>query len=152
MSNQPMDTAGKSSGQRPISGYIEVGGLLLFARMLDKIRKHARGVLHERHVPFLGKGFDLRLCQFLRVDYDRLKARVLAGGRDEEILGWCQEHGRGLNVTDILVWNSFVAKRGWRDETTAALKADKAKSGLADRHDIMTFLDFYEVDEGRAPR
>jgi hypothetical protein len=142
----------KPAGLRPVSGYTKVGGLLLFARVLDKIRKHARGELHERHVPFLGKGFDARICEFLRVDYAALKTRVLAGGTDEEIFAWCQQHGRGLNETDILVWNGFVGKRGWRDETTGFLEADKVKSGLAHRSDILTFLDFYEVDEGRAPR
>ncbi len=137
---------------RPVSGYTQVGGLYCFARLLDKIRKHARGELHENHVPFLGQGFDARLCSFLRVDYAALRDRVLAGGADEEILAWCQEHGRRLNDVDVMVWNGFVSKRGWRDETSAALEADKAKRGLAHRSDIMTFFDFYEVDEGRAPR
>jgi hypothetical protein len=138
--------------QRPVSGYVQVGGLYLFARLLDKIRKHARDELHERHVPFLGKGFDARLCRFMRIDYDALKARVLAGGTDDEILAWCRQNGRELDDTDILIWNQFVSKRGWRDDTSAALEADKAKAGLAHRSDIVTFFDFYDVDEGRAPR
>src|SRR6266498_5132929 len=96
--------------QRPVSGYMMVGGIYLFARLLDKIRKHARDELHERHVPFLGKGFDARLCGFMRIDYDTLKTRVLAGGTDEEIFAWGQQHGRGLDETDILVWNNFVSK------------------------------------------
>jgi hypothetical protein len=138
--------------QRPVSGYVQVRGLYLFARLLDKIRKHARGELHENHVPFLGKGFDERLCHFMRVDYEELRARTLAGGSDEEIFDWCQQTGRGLKDIDVLMWNGFVSKRGWRDETTPALEADKAKRGLAHRTDIVTFFEFYEVDEGRAPR
>jgi hypothetical protein len=137
---------------RPVSGYVQVGGLYLFARMLDKIRKHARDELHENHVPFLGLGFDARLCSFLRVEYSAVRERVLAGGTDEEILAWCRQQGRALNNVDVMVWNAFVSKRGWRDDTSAALEADKAKRGLAHRTDIMTFFDFYEVDEGRAPR
>lgn len=138
--------------QRPVSAYTKVGGIYWFARMLDKIRKHARGELHERHQPFLGKGFDERLCRFMRIDYATLHARVLAGASDEDTLAWCQQNGRGLDEVDILIWNGFVSKRGWRDETTAALEADKAKSGLAHRTDLLTFFDFYDVDEGRAPR
>ena len=137
---------------RPVSAYAKVGGMFLFARMLDKIRKHARGELHENHVPFLGKGFDDRLCRFFRVEYAAVTARVLAGDSDEEVFAWCQQHGRGLDESDVLIWNNFVSKRGWRDETTAALEADKAKRDLAHRGDIVTFFDFYEVDEGRAPR
>jgi gluconokinase len=138
--------------QRPISAFIKVGGMYFFARTLDKIRKHARGELHEEHLEFLGKGFDGRLCRFLRIEYEALKARVLAGGTDDEIFAWCQQHGRGIDEVDLLIWNGFAAKRGWRDEATPALEKNKAESGLAHRTDLTTFFDYYEVDESRAPR
>ena len=132
------------------SPYAQVGGLYWFARMLDKIRQAARGELPAQKVPFLGKGMDDRLCRFLRVDYTALHARVVAGADDQAVLAWCQANGRAIDENDVLIWNQFVSKRGWRDETTAALEADKAKSGLVHRTDIVTFFDFYEVDEGRA--
>ncbi len=138
--------------QRPVSPFNQVGGLYFFARTLDKIRLHARGELHEEHHEYLGKGFDGRLCSFLRVDYEALKQRVLAGGSDDDILQWCFQHGRALNELDILVWNAFASKRGWRDEATVNLEKNKAGSGLAHRTDLVTFFDYYEVDEGRAPR
>jgi len=46
-----------------------------------------------------------------------------------------------------------MRKRGWRDEddgATQELENYKAKSNLSDRKDILTFFDYYEVDEGRA--
>lgn len=138
--------------QRPVTPFIKVGGLLYFARMLDKIRLHARGQLHPDHHEYLGKGFDGRLCRYLRIDYDALKQRVLEGGTDEEIFAWCQQAGRGPDDLDVLVWNGFAAKRGWRDEASANLELNKAGSGLAHRTDLLTFFDYYEVDEGRAPR
>ena len=46
----------------------------------------------------------------------------IAGGSDEEIFAWCQQHGRGLNETDLLVWNNFVGKRGWRDDAQPRLR------------------------------
>ena len=45
-----------------------------------------------------------------------------------------------------------MGKRGWRDDddgSTEELAAYKAESGLAHRADLVTFFDFYEVDEGR---
>ncbi len=42
-------------------------------------------------------------------------------------------------------------KRGWRDEASENLEKYKALSGLAHRADLVTFFDYYEVDEGRAP-
>jgi hypothetical protein len=50
--------------------------------------------------------------------------------------------------------NKFTLKRGLRDEddgSTRELERYKAGSGLAHRTDIMTFFDYYEVDEGRKP-
>ena len=138
--------------QRPISAYTKLGGLYFLARTIDKIRKHARGELHEEHHEFLGKGFDGRLCHFLEIEYETLKARVLAGGTDEEILAWCQQHGRKITEVDAMIWNGFAAKRGWRDDATPGLEKNKAGSGLAHRADLLTFFDYYEVDEGRAAR
>ena len=138
--------------QRPLSPYVQVGGLYFFARSLDKIRLHARGALHPEHHGLLGKGFDGRLCTYLRIDYAALQARTLAGGTDEEILAWTQAQGRTLNDVDILAWNAFTSKRGWRDEATPMLEKQKAESGLADRTDLVTFFEFWEVDEGRKPR
>jgi gluconokinase len=138
--------------QRPISAYEKTGGLYFFPRTLDKIRKHARGELHADHHDYLGKGFDGRLCHFLGLDYAALKTRTLAGGTDDEIFAWAQQHGRKLSEMDLLIWNGFSAKRGWRDDATVTLEKNKADSGLAHRTDLLTFFDYYEVDEGRAPR
>ena len=135
--------------QTPISPFIAVGGLLYFARMLDKIRKHARGELREDYFEMIGQGFDGRCCRFLRVDYAALKARTLQGGTDAEILAWCQSNGRGVSEEDILIWSTFARKRGWKDEASEGLEKHKANSGLAHRTDLVTFFDYYEADEGR---
>jgi hypothetical protein len=137
---------------RPVSAFTKVGGFFYFARMCDKVRKHARGELHPEHHEYLGKGFDGRLCHFLGINYEALKTRVLAGGTDDEILAWCGKTGRPLNDVDVMIWNGFSAKRGWRDDATPGLERNKADSGLAHRTDLVTFFDYYEVDEGRAPR
>jgi gluconokinase len=138
--------------QRPVSAFQKVGGLFFLPRTLHKIRIHARGELHPEHHEYLGKGFDGRLCHFLGISYEALKTRVLAGGTDDEIFAWCQEQGRKIDDTDRLIWNGFASKRGWRDDATPTLEAQKAESGLAHRTDLLTFFDYYEVDEGRAPR
>ncbi len=137
--------------QTPISPFVAVGGLLYFARMLDKIRKHARGELREDFHEMLGNGFDGRCCRFLRVYYTALKTRTLQGGTNEEMLAWCQQNGRGVTEEDIAIWSTFARKRGWRDDASEGLEKNKATSGLADRKDLVTYFDYYEVDEGRAP-
>jgi hypothetical protein len=137
----------------PRSAYEQTRGLVYFARMLDKIRlKHAQ-TLHADYFENLGRGFDGRCCRFLGVEYDALRERTLVGGTDEEILDWCLRQGNHLNEEQIFIFSSFLRKRGWRDDDTArkALENFKAGSGLTHRSDIVTFFDFYEVDEGRGP-
>ncbi|MES2597765.1 MAG: DUF5069 domain-containing protein [Verrucomicrobiota bacterium] len=135
----------------PCSPLDETAGLKYFPRMLAKIRLHAEGKLWEELHGNLGKGSDGSCAGFLHVNYDKLKARVLEGGMDEDILQWCQEHGRALNDTDKLVWNYYVLKLGWNDHISATLEKRKADSGLGDRDDIQTITQFIDVDEGRQP-
>jgi gluconokinase len=138
--------------KRPVSAYQKLGGFYFLPRTLDKIRLHARGELHPDHHEFLGRAYDGRLCHHLGINYEDLKARVLAGGTDDEIFDWILAHGRKLTEVDALIWNGFAAKRGWRDEATAGLEKNKAGDGLTHRTDLLTFFDYYEVDEGRSPR
>ena len=135
----------------PRSAFDATGGLIYFPRMCDKIRLHAADELPEAYHGYLGKGFDGRICAFLRVDYPEVKTRILAGASDEEVLEWCLGEGRGLHEIDYLVWNGFARKRGWRDDDGGSEFFEKAKAdgGFADRDELMTMFDFYDYDEGR---
>ena len=136
--------------QVPIPPTVETKGIVYFARMLDKIRKHARGELREDFHERLGEGFDGYCTQYMRIAYPALVERTLAGGTDEEILAWCFENGRELNETNILIWNNFLAKVGLRDYASERLAMFKREAGLADRDDIDTIFAFMDADEGRA--
>lgn len=120
-----------------------------FARMLDKIRLNAEGALRPDFRDNLGSGFDGRCVNFLRVDYNKLVSRVLEGGCDEEILKWCFEYGRELNEGDIFIWNEFLKKVGWNDGVSEILTRRKKESGLENRDEIETMLEYFEYDEGR---
>lgn len=149
-----MGKAMPDADQVPRSAFDLTGGIVYFARMLDKIRLHAAGRLRADYHANLAEGFDGRCCRFLGVEYAALRVRVLAGGSDEEVLAWCQATGAPPSDEQILVWNKFMLKRGWRDEddgSTQELEAYIAASGLAHRTDLLTFFDYYEVDEGRRP-
>ena len=124
---------------------------MYFARMLDKIRLHARGKLGAEYCEKLGKPqtSDALCCNLLRVDHAALTERVLAAGTDEEILDWCYATGRRLNQGDVMVWNGFISKLGWNDFATSSLEDSKQGSGLAARADILTIVDFIDLDEGR---
>jgi hypothetical protein len=136
--------------QYPRSAYDTVEGIVYFARMLDKIRLKTADKLSADYHKNLGVGFDGRCCRFLGVTYAAVQEQVQQGGSDADILQWCFDHGRKPNEEEILIWNAFMAKRGWRDENTEQLNRYKAESGLSDRSEIQTLFDYYEYDEGRA--
>src|ERR1035437_317421 len=133
------------------SPFIKVGGLVYFGRMLDKIRLHAKGALPEDYQANLGKGFDERCVQFLRVDYNDVVDRVKEGKSDEEILQGCFGSGRPPSDDEIYVWDEFMRKRGWSDEVSETLKRRKKEAGMAGRSEIETMFAFIDADEGRSP-
>ncbi len=110
----------------------KVGGLFYFGRMLDKIRLHAKGELPPDYHANLGKGFDEKCANFLRINYDQLVERVKRGGMDEEILQWCLENGRRPDETDVYVWNEFMRKRRrrrpWHYSAKVSIRSARPKS------------------------
>lgn len=136
------------------SPYDKVGRLVYFGRMLDKIRLHATGKLPPDYIENLGDQgeptvFDARCCRFLGVAHAELAARVLQGGADEEILAWAEARGARHTDEECLIWNTFMAKRGWRDAAAARLQMRIEQGGLAGKP-VLTMFDFLDYDEGRA--
>ena len=128
----------------------QVGGLVYFGRMVDKIRLHHDGQLPAEYVSNLGTGFDERCVHFLRVSYRHLVDRVHSSNHaDEQLLAWALTEGRHPDEQEIEVWNEFMRKRGWKDTASDLLVRRKQENGLADRSDIETFFQFIDADEGR---
>ena len=132
------------------SPFMKVGGLVYFARMLDKIRQHAKGELPPDYQANLGRGFDASCATFLRIDYNQLAERVKQGGTDDDILQWCFSVGRQPSEDEIYVWNEFMRKRGWNDEVSETLKRRKKEAGMAGRSEVETMFSFIDADEGRS--
>jgi hypothetical protein len=137
----------------PTSPKERTGGMMYFPRMLDKIRLHLRGELHEEYQENFGalKAVDGVCCNFLRVHHRDLIERVKQGGTDEEILKWCFEKGRPLNNGDLFVWNGFASKLGWRDSIAPLLEQRKKEMGIAARNDVQSIPDLIDFEEGRFP-
>ena len=130
--------------------YEKTSGMFYFARMCSKIRLHAQDTLPEDYFDMLGNGFDGRTCRYLDVSYEDVRSLVLSGRSDEEVLEWCFENGRRPTDEEILIYNSFMSKRGWRDDETAEFIPALVKSyGIADASNVLTDFDAIEIDEGR---
>jgi succinate dehydrogenase flavin-adding protein (antitoxin of CptAB toxin-antitoxin module) len=130
----------------------QVGGLVYFGRMIDKIRLAAAGRLPPDWESKRGNregSFDWRCCRFLRIDYGALEAETLRGGRsDEELLEWAFSEGRRPDAQEIEVWNAFLSKRGWRDAGTPFVRALLASHGLP-AGTVETMFEAIDLDEGR---
>ena len=126
-------------------------GMMYFPRMIDKIRMHGCGELPKEYHDNFGapRTADAACCNFLRVDHRDLCERVKQGGSDEEILEWCFEKGRRMNEGDIVVWNGFASKLGWRDFMSPRFQKLKEAQGVADRDDIACVPDLMDFEEGR---
>jgi len=133
------------------SPYSRVSGLVYFGRMLDKLRLKAAGKLPADYNVGTRDWyfFDARCTRFLGVRYVELRKRALTGGSDLQLLRWCFRNGRRPSGEEIEIWNTFMMKRGWRDESSGGLETEKRAAGLGDRSDLTTWLDLFDADEGR---
>lgn len=134
-----------------ISGCFEkTAGMFYFARLCSKIRLHAAGALPADYFDMLGQGFDGRTCRYLGVTYAEIRERVLSGLSNAEALEWCFNHGRRLTAEEILIYNSFMSKRGWHDDESAEFIPAMIKEyGLPGDGSVRTDFDLIEMDEGR---
>jgi hypothetical protein len=136
------------------SPYAQVGRLVYFGRMLDKIRLHAADKLPAEYVCNLGDTppimLDGRCCRFLGVKYADIREHTLAGGKDEEILAWAHAHGAPRTDEECEIWNAFVMKFGLRDIGAERL-AKRIRESALESKPIMTMFDYLDFDEGRDP-
>lgn len=135
------------------SPYDEVGGMVHFGRMLDKMRLHRAGGLPPAWVESKGKsnGFDGRCCRFLGIEYRALEIEVLNGLDDADALAWAHEQGRKPSDEEVEMWNGFMKKLGWRDSVSERVSMRLKEIGLQPGV-VETMFDFIDLDEGRPPR
>ena len=126
-----------------------VAGLVYFGRMVDKLRLEQAGKLPAEYHENLGKGFDASCCDFLGVNYDRLREKVRQGGDDQELLAWCEEQGTKRSKEERMTWNAYLGQRGRQDDLSERLVFRKKEAGWQEREDIQTFFDYLDADEGR---
>ncbi len=134
----------------PESPREEIGGLVYFCRMCDKIRLHTEGKLDPEYHPNLGKAMDSWVCQLLQIDYSEFVEQVKSGADDCVLLEWCFRHGYKPREEEISWWNCYMRNCGRPGEfLDERLVFRKKEAGWQDRDEIVTFFDFIDADEGR---
>lgn len=122
-------------------------GLLHLPRFIAKCRKHLRGELPESYRRNFRKGFDRFLCLHLGVEPDAVLEAVREARDDAEL----DVRLAALFPADVRAakWNREVVQKGMSEMGREALLDAKTKMGIAHRHDLISFCDMIEYDEGR---
>jgi hypothetical protein len=57
--------------------------------------------------------------------------------------------GHRPSEDETYMWNEFMLKRGWNDELSETLEAEKKKEAMLSRSEIKTMFQFIDADKGR---
>jgi hypothetical protein len=133
----------------PRSGHEMMCGWVYLPRFIDKIRLHLAGKLHADYQENFTKGFDGAWLKAAGVPADLFLQIVKNTITDGQVADWVAKNIRKTDA-EKKAFNDFALNRGREDEAMKArLKMRKAESGLADRDDITTFIDYIDADEKR---
>jgi hypothetical protein len=118
--------------------------------MIDKMRLRLAGQLPDDYILGNGDGtcLDGRICRYFKMDYDALWTLVESGADDDAVASWFAGQAADFTLERVLIINQFLTKRGYRDESSAALETSKAAAGWADRAEIQTWMDLIAAEEG----
>ena len=131
-----------------------LGGIAHLARFIDKIRLRNAGLIQDYN--YITVGFDKHLIDFLKIDAKAFEAKVLAGGTDQDFLGWVRAHGEPRTPEEIAQWNDMLLSSRPKDDAArqrfqGRLEEIAAKRGVpvSSLPPVSTWADVIELDEAR---
>jgi len=131
-----------------------LGGIAHLGRLIDKIRLRHEGKIQDYN--YITMGFDKYLVDFLQIDPKAFEQLVLAGGTDEELLGWVRTNSRKPSDQEIAQWSQGLLSSGPKDDAArqrfqGRLQDIASKRGVevSSLPPISTWADVIEIDEGR---
>ena len=131
-----------------------LGGIAHLARFIDKIRLRNAGLIQDYN--YITVGFDKHLIEFLKIDAKAFEAKVLAGGTDQDLLGWVHAHGEPRTPEEIAQWNDMLLSSQPKDDAArqrfqGRLEEIAAKRGVlaSSLPPVSTWADVIELDEAR---
>ena len=130
----------------PRSGHETVGGIVMVARAIDKMRAHLAGTLGEY---IAHRGFSVDVFELFGTDAATFEEVVRTHDSDEGVL----EALRAIKVPsaeEVEAFNLEMSTWPVNDEAALARLRDRLeKSGHSDRTDITSSLDVLDLNEGR---
>ena len=125
-------------------------GWMHLPRLIDKIRLHLAGKLHEDYQPNFCKGFDGAWLEMTGVSAQQFIEVVKNSVTDGEVCDWVLKNVKKDDLVKAAHRERMLNYPKKDDpEMQARLKLRKEQAGLSHRDDIQTFVDFIDVDEKR---
>ena len=119
-------------------------------RYVDKIRLHLAGKLHADYADNLGKGFDGFWLKAAGVTHEQFVAVVKNSLTDGEVCDWVRQNVKRSESEKAAHWEDVLSRPLANDEAACArFKMRKEQAGLAQREDILNFVDYIDADEQR---
>ncbi|MCA1660035.1 MAG: DUF5069 domain-containing protein [Verrucomicrobiaceae bacterium] len=132
----------------PRSPYDRLGGYVHLPRLIDKARLHRKGLLNGYNYKTVG--FDKHLLAFLALDPDAFEDIANRLDDDAAILRWVEQNGAFHSSDEIEEWNqALILRHPDTPEKRARFIHFLKQAGGEGRHDIGTYFDLIEFDEGR---
>lgn len=125
-------------------------GWMHLPRYIDKIRLHLAGKLGADYQQNFGKGFDGMWLKAAGVTHEQMIEVVKNTVTDGEVCDWVHANVKSLQA-DKTAHAADQLSRPRADDPTALerFKMRMAESGLSQRTDIQTFVDYIDADEKR---
>ncbi len=125
-------------------------GWVHLPRFVDKMRLHLAGKLPADYQENFTKGFDGAWLRAAGVSAEEMIEVVKSSVTDGEVCDWVRKNVK-KSAAEKTAFNNFVINRGTESdpEIQARLKMRKQESGLSNREDIKTFVDYIDADEKR---
>ena len=119
-------------------------------RFVDKIRLHLAGKLPPDYQPNFCKGFDGAWLEAAGIKAEAFIEVVRRSITDGEVCDWVLKNAnKPDSVKTAHREKMFNYPREDDPESQARLKLRKEQSGLSQREDIQTFIDYIDADEKR---
>lgn len=130
----------------PRSPRVRIGGLVIFARVLDKGRAKLAGKAGEYHY---NGGTDQHFLEFLGIDPAALLDELSTGKGDGEMLAWIHANAKTPRTPwEIETWSHYFDRRGPdSDAETLAYFAEYVGKLSTSREDIKTWFDALDLDD-----
>ena len=126
-----------------------MAGWVYLPRFIDKIRLHLAGKLPPDYQENFTKGFDGAWLKAAGLTAEQFITTIKGTITDGQVCDWVRKNVQ-KSETEKAAFNDFIINRGREgEEVKARLNQRKAEAGLAQRHDIQTFVDFIDADEKR---